>query len=68
MQISLVVPAPEPYASIRETYKDLLPPCPRIPDPINPSKNLFHSGIYGVEQGRKKWASFIEKIDKLDLS
>ena len=65
---SLIVPATEPYASIRETYKDLLPPCPRILDPINPSKNLYNSGIYGSDQGRKKWAPFIEKIDTLDLS
>ena len=65
---SLSVPVPEPYDSIRETYKDLLPQRPRIPDPINPAKNLYHSGIYGKEQGREKWASFVEMIDKLDLS
>jgi hypothetical protein len=65
---SLIIPATEPYANIRETYEDLLRPRPRILDPVNPSKNFYNSGIQGEQQGRGKWAPLIEKIDTLDLS
>ena len=65
---SLVVPVPERYSYVREDYSDLLPDPPRIADPVNPSINYYHSGIYGVQQGEAKWAPFVAKVDTLDLS
>lgn len=67
---SLVVPVPERYSYVREDYSDLLPDPPRIADPVNPSANLYKSGLYGRHQQKEgeKWALFLAKVDTLDLS
>ena len=53
-----------------EKYSDLLPPKPRIIDPVNPSNNVFLSGVGPIKQGQytNKWDIFAREIDSLDLN
>ena len=49
-------------------YSDLLPPKPRIVDPVNPANNVFLSGIGGKKRlNQNKWGIFAAKIDSLML-
>ncbi len=52
---------------LMRTYEDLLPKEPRIIDPVNPSNNVYLSGIGGVAKGDGKWDVFAAKIDSLKL-
>ena len=57
---------PESYLKLRKEYKDLVPDCPRIIDPINPANNLYISGIKGGDR-RNRWAAFKEKVVGLNI-
>lgn len=61
---SLFVPGTQ--RDVRES--ELLAPCPRIIDPVNPANNVYESGIYKVPEGISKWEKFASKIDTIDLS
>ena len=50
---------------LQETYKDLLPSCPRIIDPANPANNLYLSGIKGKKGD--KWTPFATNIAHLNI-
>ena len=63
---SLVIPGGD--SEIRETYSDLLPEPPRIIDPVNPSNNVYLSGVSRDERNRNRWATFAQKVDSLDLT
>lgn len=62
---SLIVPGSN--MELREKYKSLLPPPPRIIDPVNPSNNLYISGIRRSKKGENGWCDFGRKVDELDL-
>lgn len=47
-------------------YKDLIPDCPRIIDPVNPANNLYLSGVKGGDR-KNKWAAFKENVADLNL-
>ena len=55
---------------LRLTYADLLPDKPRIVDPVNPSNNVYLSGVgpvtYGPGDG--KWDIFARRVGTIDLS
>ena len=48
-------------------YSDLLPKPPRIIDPVNPSNNVFLSGVTR-NKGNDRWEIFAQKVDSVDLS
>ena len=53
----------------KEKYLELLPPCPRICDPVNPTYNLYRTEI--AKQKYKtvtEWSVMKEKIQDIDLS
>ena len=61
---SLSIPGGDP--ELRETYSDLLPEPPRIIDPVNPSNNVYLSGISKSKDNG--WDIFAQNIDSVDLS
>lgn len=50
------------------TTSDLLPPCPRIVDPVNPANNVYLSGVGHVARGEGKWQVFSEEIPSIDIT
>lgn len=62
---SLKVPGSDKH--LLETYKELLPACPRIIDPANPANNLYLSGVHRSERANK-WTPLADKINSLNLS
>ena len=64
---SLLIPGAD--SEIRETYSDLLPEPPCIIDPVNPSNNVYLSGVNRDEHNPDhRWATFAQEIDSLDLT
>ena len=48
---------------------DLLPPCPRIIDPVNPVNNVYLSGVGRNErEGEGKWDPFKRKVSSFDIT
>jgi hypothetical protein len=49
----------------------LLPPCPRIIDPVNPTNNLYLNGVgpdpYGAA-GDGNWRMIKQKISSIDIT
>ena len=62
---SLLVPGSK--REVCETYKDLLPDCPRIIDPVNPGNNLYLSGIKKSKE-ENRWTPFARNIAQLNLN
>lgn len=54
---------------LKTTYADLLPPTPRIIDPVNPANNMYLSGVGPVDYGPGdgKWSVFAKKVNSIDL-
>lgn len=50
-----------------QRYRNLLPPPPRIVDPVNPANNLYLSGVGPVDAGGR-WDIFAAKIRSFDIS
>ena len=55
---------------LQETYKDLLPPPPRIVDPANPANNLYESGIRKrkvIPKEENDWTPFAKEVANLNI-
>ena len=63
---SLAIPGAD--QDVLRKYSDLLPPKPRIVDPVNPANNVFLSGVGPIKRRHQnKWDIFAAKIDSLVL-
>ena len=63
---SLTIPGAD--EDILKNYSHLLPPMPRIVDPVNPANNLFKTGVRPIKRHHQnKWDIFAAKIDSLVL-
>lgn len=60
--LSLSIPGAQP--SLLERYADMLPPTPRIVDPVNPANNVYLSGVGPdpYEVGDNDWGTFKKKV------
>ena len=59
------------------SYQSIIPSCPRIIDPANPSNNLYQTGIgkyypnskaSDYEEGDGDWTLLVRYIDSIDLT
>lgn len=67
--LSLSIPGEQP--SLLRSYKDMLPPTPRIVDPVNPTNNVYLSGVGPdpYEVGDSDWGTFKKKVaNGIDLT
>jgi hypothetical protein len=66
---SLSIPGEQP--GLLDNYADMLPPTPRIVDPVNPANNVYLSGVGPdpYEVGDSNWGTFKRKVAKgIDLT
>jgi len=66
---SMRIPAGE-YALLEHKFPDLLPPVPRIVDPVNPTNNIYLTGIAATDDTREhrlRWKCFADSIASIDL-